>query len=125
MKKLNWHVYQTEKDGVEMIILTKSRVLNPIGLAIGMSHAEQHVMRKMAKWDEFKFKYSLPYGANTKVFRQHLKDLGAMFRPQMTRRGSRIDGGDDCWYCNEWVEELRECAYPVAGIIPVFNSEES
>lgn len=129
MKKLNWNVYETEKDGVPMIILTKAVIKNHKGLAIGMSHAEKYILAKNTKWEEFKFRYSLPYGGtgsdNVSVFRQHLKDLGAKFRPQMTRKGQAIKGGDDCWYCNEWVEELRECAYPVAGMIPVFRSEDS
>lgn len=118
MKKLPWTVYETEKNGITMIVLMMTPIKEQKLKSqkhIGMYN--KGMVRKV--WTDYKFKYFLPYSSNSAAFRAHLKDLGAIFRPRKFR------GGDDCWYCNEWVEELRECATAInTGTVPAFRSED-
>lgn len=124
MKKLPWTVWEAEKNGVQMIVITKGHaeekgVSNP---SIGFRH--MHDRKKTVEhkdWGSYQFKYSIPFSSNSKAIQTMLKmDYGARFRPR------KSPGGDDCWYCDEWIEELRECAEAITdGVVPVFNSEES
>jgi hypothetical protein len=122
VKKLPWTVWEAEKDGVQMLVITKGHseekgISNP---SIGFKHMQLRKAEKNIRWDAFKFRYSIPYSSNSKAIQSMLKkDYNAWFRPR------KYKGGDDCWYSDQWVEELRECAEAVDGAIPTFNSEES
>lgn len=119
MKKLPWTVWESEKDGVAMLIIMKADGA-PFARVSKERRYNSLEPAPFKKWDDYKFKYFIPLSSNSHTIRKALKyDHNARFRSR------RAKGGDDCWYSDEWVEDLRELAEAVSGNIPVFNSEES
>lgn len=119
MKKLPWSVWESEKDGISMLIIMKSDG-TPFARVSKEGEARSLEPVPFKKWGEYQYKYSIPHSSNSHTIRKALKyDYKARFRSRRAR------GGDDCWYCDEWVEELRECAEAVNGIVPTFRSEDS